>query len=146
MKPSIFDDPKVVERWCGEQRAYVENYLRHERVEHGPVAQTPAWHVAPYLSIWMVESAQKPGQVGWWVVCGDVPADYVSAEYVGSPREAMRTFAARWKRLSASMRQGKPHPEFNIGTPGEWPKLGKLLDTRADLLAKWADDDSAWDK
>ena len=144
MKPSIFDDPKVVEQWCGEQRAHVESYLRQERIEHGPVAQTVAWHAAPYLSVWTVESASKPGKLGWWVACGDMPTDHVSAEYVGTPREALRTFAARWRQLVKAMRRGDPHPELSAGDRAEWPRMAKRLEERADLLTRAADDDATW--
>ena len=82
MRGSHFDNPKVVARWCAEQRAYVEKYLRQNQVAHGPIAASPAWHLAPYLSVWAAESQNPPGQLGWWVICGDVPADYVPAKYV----------------------------------------------------------------
>ena len=62
MKKPDYDDPVVEERWCNEQRANVVKYLRSQKVEHGSIGDWPAWHVAPYVSIWAVESL--PGQNG----------------------------------------------------------------------------------
>ena len=49
-------DPEVEERWCGEQRSRVADYLRSQGVDYGRIGQWPAWHLAPYVSIWAIES------------------------------------------------------------------------------------------
>ncbi len=64
------------ERWCQERRAQVAEYLRREGVRHGRIGEWRAWHVAPYVSVWAIESATLPESVGWWVICGDGPTDY----------------------------------------------------------------------
>jgi hypothetical protein len=61
-----YDDPAVEERWCESRRVEVVDYLRREGVGHRRVGEWPAWHVAPYVSVWAVESRTRPG----WVGCG----------------------------------------------------------------------------
>jgi hypothetical protein len=67
------------EKWCAECRRQVRRYLAGESVQHGRIGSWPAWHVAPYVSVWAIESRARPGCVGWWAICGDVPTDYESA-------------------------------------------------------------------
>lgn len=140
-----YDDPAQEEKWCDERRGEVAAYLRNEGVSHGRIGEWPAWHVAPYVSIWAIESAARPEWVGWWVICGDLPTDYVSADTIKHPRDAMRAISKRWLEVSGYMSRGEKHPTVNIGSPDTWPTLGPLLGSRAETLARWANDDSAWD-
>jgi hypothetical protein len=139
-----YDDPAVDEQWCDERRAQVTAYLRDEGVEHGRVGESPAWHVAPYVSIWAIESRLHPGSVGWWVICGDLPTDYISAAGIRHPREAMRAIAAEWHEAAKLVARGERHSEFPVGQPEEWVSLAPLLETRASMLLQWADDDGLW--
>jgi hypothetical protein len=118
------DDPAVEERWCNERRAQVADYLKREGVTHGRIGEWPAWHTAPYVSVWAIESAKCHESVGWWVICGDLPTDYVSAANVKHPREAMRAISERWLELSGYMIRGEKHPDTTVGTPEEWGEHG----------------------
>jgi hypothetical protein len=141
-----YDDPAVEEHWCNERRAEVAAYLKREAVTHGRIGEWPAWHIAPYVSIWAIESAKRPEWVGWWVICGDLPTDYVSAETIKHPREAMRSISVRWLEVSGYMERGEKHPSINIGSSESWPQLGPLLKSRAQILAKWVGDDNVWEE
>lgn len=140
-----YDDPAQEGRWCEERRAEVAAYLKDEGVAHGRIGEWPAWHVAPYVCIWAVESAARPEWVGWWVICGDLPTDYVSADAIKHPRDAMRAISKRWLEVSGYMSRGEKHPTVNIGSPDTWPTLGPILGSRAETLAKWVNDESAWE-
>jgi hypothetical protein len=139
------DDPAVEMQWCEQRRADVTAYLQRQGVEHGHVGEWPAWHVAPHVSIWAIESKKSPEWVGWWVICGDLPADYVSAESIKHPRDAMRSIAAQWREAARLMASGEIHPDIGIGRPEDWPTLAPLLDARASMLLEWANDDSIWE-
>lgn len=91
-----YDDPEVEASWVSDARTQVAEYLSQQGLEHGPVGDWPAWHLAPMVSIWAVESLEGPGRVGWWVIYGDLPTDYVSGTGIGAPREAVAAFARRW--------------------------------------------------
>jgi hypothetical protein len=144
--PQDYDDPAVEQQWCAEHRLHVIDYLRAEGINHGAVGNWPAWHVAPYVSIWAVESGTRPGFVGWWVICGDLPTDYVSAQSIKHPRDAMRAIAKRWLEQADLMMQGKSHPELRVGRPEDARTLAPLLNSRAAKLLAWSDDPLIWNE
>lgn len=48
------DDSAMEEQWCAERRAQITSYLQSQGLDHGRVGEWPAWHVAPYVSIWAI--------------------------------------------------------------------------------------------
>ena len=141
-----YDDPEIEEQWCTERRAEVAEYLMREGVKHGRVGEWPAWHVAPYVSIWAIESSKQPEYVGWWVLCGDLPTDYISAENIKHPRDAILAIARRWLDASSLMARGEQPPTMSIGPVENGLELAPLLETRANILIKWANDRSLWEE
>ena len=139
-----YDDPAVEEQWCEERRAQVSAYLQGEGVVHGSIGVRPAWHVAPYVSVWAVESKIRPEWVGWWAICGDLPTDYVSAAELKHPREAVRSIASEWLEQARLMRSQDQPDAIRIGRPEDWASLAPLLEARATLLHDFANDDSVW--
>jgi hypothetical protein len=144
MSGDDYDDPKVEARWVGEQREMVERYLEREEVRHGGVGPQPGWFVAPYVAIWRVESTQKPGAAGWWVVSGDLPTDYLSGHDASDTRSVLAGFAVRWQEVSAYMLRGEEHPDMRIGNSENQRELAELLRARSGILQEWADDDTMW--
>jgi Domain of unknown function (DUF4826) len=140
-----YHHPAVEAQWCAERRAEVTTYLQREHVDHGRVGERPAWHVAPHVSVWAIESEKSPGWVGWWVICGDLPTDYVSAETIKHPREAVRAIAEEWREQARLMANVNRHPDTRIGRPEDRASLAPLLAARASKLLELADDDSVWD-
>lgn len=139
------DNPTADDRWCAERRAEVGRYLAGEGVEHGRIGECPAWHVAPYVSIWAIESKANPGSVGWWVICGDLPTDYVSADRIKHPRDALRVIADQWRLLCAAARSGAKASDMWIGhARAISPALIPLLEARAAVLTEWAESPSIW--
>ncbi len=118
------NEPNIEEQWCAARRADVLDYLAREHVSHGQVGDWPAWHVAPYVSIWAIESQARPDWVGWWAIAGDLPTDYISSHDIKDPRAAMAAISSKWLEVSSCMLRGEPHPEIQIGTPKNWPTLG----------------------
>ena len=141
-----YDDPKIEEQWCSERRGEVGAYLAAERVTHGQIGDGPAWHLAPYVSIWAIESHAEPGAVGWWAICGNLPTDYLSAASIKHPRDALLGFISRWRKAAELMARGESLPGFSIGPPAEWPTLSPLLASRAGLLQDMAADTGLWDE
>jgi hypothetical protein len=141
-----YDNPEVDARWCLERRGEIAAYLQREGLTHGEIGDAPAWHVAPYVSVWAIESVAAPGHVGWWAISGDLPNDYVSADRVRTPREAVRAIASRWQEVVAFMSRGEEHPAFRIGAGQPDQGLAPLLASRARLLLDWVDDAELWEE
>lgn len=137
--------PKMEEQWCSERRNEIAAYLAAEHVTHGQIGG-PAWHLAPYVSIWAIESHVAPGYVGWWAICGDLPTDYLSAASIKHPRDALLGFASRWRNAAELMARGESLPGFSIGPPAEWPALSPILASRAELLQDMAADTDLWEE
>lgn len=145
MQTPDYDDPDVEEAWVEQQGREVARYLVTTGVRHGEVSEWPTWHVAPATSIWAIESGKTPGALGWWVISGDHPTDYMSARDANNPRDALRGFAQRWHELATYMKAGKPHPSIVMGSPAQWPELAPMLEGRAKVLSEWAADAALWD-
>jgi len=128
------------EIWCGDRRTQVEVYLSHQGLLHGEIGDWPAWHVAPYVSIWAIESISAPGWVGWWVICGDLPTDYCSADDCRHPRLALKRILDSW---STALDKFKPG-DATIGTTSLAGSLAPLLRDRIGILADFIVDEAAW--
>ena len=146
MNPVNHDDQKADEAWCRQRRAEVVACLQREGLEHGRVGEFPAWHIAPYVSIWAIESLAAPDKVGWWVICGDLPTDYISSTNAKTPRQATSQIARAWLEAAALMTAGVKPAGITIGSVEERPRLGSLLKTRAELLLSWTEDEDVWVK
>jgi hypothetical protein len=148
MTDEIEDDdeeltPEEEEAWCAEQRAEVTAYLaRQTGLTHGAIGEWPAGYLAPYLSIWAVESLRAPGEVGWWAISGDLPTDYCSSAEAPDPRTALRHFAQSWTAALSEMKS----EDTTIGETGLPAELADLLRSRAEFLLDWANDDEAWEE
>jgi hypothetical protein len=147
MKKPDYDDAAVEERWCNEQRANVTDYLRSQKVNHGRIGEWPAWHIAPYVSIWAVESLARPEWIDWWAISGDLPTDYISSADVQPPqhpRKAIRVIAETWLKQVEAWNEGRDYEGIRIAGTHSHQELAPLLESRAKLLFEWAGDDSFW--
>jgi hypothetical protein len=148
METPDYEDPEVERLWCVERRRQVAEYLDAQEVEHGRIGEWPAWHVAPYVSIWAIESLSRPARVGWWAISGDLPTDYISAANIEPPqhpRRALRAFAEQWLIVVDAWHNGREFEGTLItGRTGN-SELAPLLESRARIFLDWSDDDSLWD-
>ncbi len=135
MNEPDYDDPDVEDHWCLARRNEVETYLRRQELAHGELGEWPAWHKAPFVSIWAVENLRRQGWVGWWVVCGDLPTDYIEADDIKRPRAALRAIGERWTRVL----RGEPVTDCHVSK-----ELLPLLESRAGAVLALANDDQAW--
>lgn len=150
MSKPDYDDPDVEQHWCEEQRGVVADYLLSQSVKHCRIGDWPAWHVAPYVAIWAIESLARPEWIGWWVICGDLPTDYISSADVKPPqhpRKAIRVIAERWLKQAKAWMDSRDYEGIRIpGAHSHEKELAPLLATRANLLIEWADNDSLWEE
>jgi len=145
MEEIDWDDESTIKRWCMEQRDNAARYMSEQPVKFGALGEWPAWHVAPYVSVWAVESVKAPGKVGWWVISGDLPTDYTSSAGTSDPRSAVATFSKLWLSAAERMERGEQLDHFTVGNADNALELAPLLKSRATLLSQWANDDSCWD-
>ncbi|KQZ18202.1 DUF4826 family protein [Caulobacter sp. Root1472] len=128
------------EAWCDARRSEVVEYLDRASLHHGEIGEWPAWHIAPYVSLWAIESVIAPGSVGWWALCGDLPTDYCAANDCRSPREAVAKIARTWLK---SVAETAPDDTTLQGL-GLDASLGPMLTSRANALLDWERDPAIW--
>jgi hypothetical protein len=127
MSGDDYDDPTREAQWLVEQRANVERYLKSECLLYCGVASESEWFLAPYVSVWIIESLRVPGAIGWWVISGDLPTDYLSGNDATDARSALAAFANCWREASAYMLRGEDCPKVRIGRAWNRRELGDLL-------------------
>lgn len=132
--------------WCGTQRAQVLAYLFDEGFQSANIGEWPAWHVAPIISVWAVESVERPGSVGWWVVSGDFPTDYTACSGERDPRQALRDIGNRWQKAAAHWTGGQAADGLGLRNAAQEGELAPLLAARSQLFLAMAADDSNWDR
>ena len=130
--------------WCAQRRVQVAEYLSRTGIVRGQIAEAPAWFVFPYVSLWAIESVAAPGYVGWWVICGDCPTDYVPCSGDRTPRSAIREISQRWADAGATMKRAEAPDGFSVGDSADSQELQPLLATRAAILNTWVNDPSLW--
>jgi hypothetical protein len=139
-----YDDEATFDAWCSELRTEIEVYLSSEGYEHGKILEWPAWNVAPHVAVWAIESVTQPGYVGAWVLCGNLPMDYIAGDNLKSPREAMAAIASRWQELIDNMRSGKSTDGVVIETGTEPEQMVAMMESRVGVLRELVDDNEAW--
>lgn len=132
------------ERWCAERRAQLVDYLAAEKCPSTSVGEWPAWHVAPIISLWAVESAKRPGWVGWWAVSGDFPTDYVECGNDRHPRQGLQDIGLRWQDAAKRWLNGEEVHDWHLGDEDEHRSLAPLLARRAEMFLEIAADDANW--
>jgi Domain of unknown function (DUF4826) len=136
----LVSDPMPDEaEWLREQRANVEEYLSREGMQHGGVAEEPAWTVELLVALWAVRAHEPSGTIGWWVITGDVPTDLVSSRDAPDARTALRVFSTRLSEASV-----EDHPEAQARPPEKLQGLARLLRAQAEILRQIAEDDDEW--
>lgn len=138
------EDEHLTDAWRETQRATIARYLADQGCKHGEIAEWPAYNVAPHAGLWAVQSIVHPDLIGWWVVAGDCPTDYVDGVGLPHPRDALRHFGRSWLQLSAAMSRGETLPSVHVGTPETRTSLAPLLERRARRLLDGAES-NYWD-
>lgn len=134
------------EVWVARERQKVLDYLITQKCKHAGVGEWPAFHVDPYVALWAIQSVSHPGRIGWWAISGDLPTDYMSSDSGYHPREALRHFSTEWKDIAEYMKRGEFHPKTKMGKPELWATMSPLLESRAQILKEYADDNDLWEE
>jgi Domain of unknown function (DUF4826) len=144
MKRSL-DGPNEEEAWCAARREQVAAHLKSERTTDLEIGQWPAWHIAPIVSLWALDSTNTSARSGAWAICGDVPTDLIANNTEKTPRSAVRAFAKRWHDAAARITSAEPAQKASPGQSERAYELALFLEVRARQLIDWTNDDSLWD-
>jgi len=133
------------ELWCAEQRQIVADYLTNEGLVSPNVGDWPAWHIAPIVAVWAIESQSQPGEVGWWALSGDLPTDYTTCRDERSPRQALRDIGQKWSEAADVWKNGNRYEGMSLASKELERELAPVLGSRAQTLLEWTSDDEMWE-
>tara|TARA_R110002072_G_scaffold46591_10_gene129199 strand:- start:235330 stop:235848 length:519 start_codon:yes stop_codon:yes gene_type:complete len=141
-----FDDDATFDAWCAVLRAEIEAYLTSECYEYGKILDWPAWNIAPHVAMWAIESSEQPGYVGGWVLCGNLPMDYIEGDNLKNPREAMAAIAARWQDFVDKTRRGESTEGVAVESGDDPEQMLAMMESRIGILLEIVADDEAWEE
>lgn len=137
-------NPAQEQVWLAEVEEQFIEYLLMHNLDVRPLDRMAEWSFPPKVALW---SVQLSPQAQVWIICGDVPTDFIVIQGTASPRDVMIQICDRWDEVSASLKSGRQHPTIRIGegdSPAQLEELGTLLDLRAKLLRNWVQDPKIW--
>ena len=80
--------------WVREQFQRANKHLAEKGVLFDSVVIQESKYLAPYVAIWKIKAMD--GKF-FWVISGDVPADFMPYEAEKTARNALRGFSLRWQ-------------------------------------------------
>lgn len=147
--PDPYDDPDVAAEWCGRYHAKLLAHLAAEGIAHGNVNHEPVAYAPPIAAVWAVESEEREGAIEWWALNGECPSMLVSTEDVPNPRDFLRGISRKWNAEVDALEVANQQTE-EAEKAGDEPRLRLqpfyMRRRYAEILERWAADDSAWDE
>jgi len=99
--------------WVKEQFQRANKHLAEQGVLFESVVTQESRYLAPFVAIWKIKASDGKS---YWVISGDVPADFMPYATEKTAREALRGFSLRWQmqadRILHSGSQDKTQHEF----------------------------------
>ena len=136
-------DPAEEQEWLDEQEQNVLRYLNSENIAADGDLQIE-WCIAPIVALWRADCGDETQM---WIICGDLPTDFVRDSAIVDGRQAMKALCRRWLEVAGYLLQGAQHPKIQMGSglgAAEMKELGNLLQRRAMMLQEWTVNDAKW--
>ncbi|MCL1126792.1 DUF4826 family protein [Shewanella surugensis] len=131
------EQDKLRQEWIQTQFQKANKFLAEKGILPSKVHPESSRYLAPFVAIWKIES-KKPIKQTFWVMSGDLPADYVDINVAATARDALRHFSMVWQMKAENIRQSTL-----INDPTQ-AKFAQLLVSRAESLYQIHNDDKLW--
>ena len=140
---------KLEENGPDELQAWVKQRLNvavRELINNGVfesllVEAKPAW-VWPFEVLIGKVREHGSAKIFEWLICGEVPTDFVHSTVASTPRQAARYFAMKWQLEAA--RQQELAGQESTAQVAESREPGSQLADQAETLYALADDERLW--
>lgn len=136
-QPSKEEQDKLRQEWIQTQFQKANKFLAEKGILPSKVHPESSRYLAPFVAIWKIES-KKPTKQTFWVMSGDLPADYVDINVAATARDALRHFSMIWQMKAENIRQSAL---MNDPTQA---KFAQLLVSRAESLYQIHNDEKLW--
>ncbi len=120
--------------WVRQQWQQANKYLAENGVIADTLDQNVSRYLVPALALWRITGADGKS---YWVINGELPADFILADHAVDAREALRYFSLKWQMQSANIAD-------NEESTDEQKTRAGLLENRAEFLYRFYEDDTLW--
>ncbi|MGI2261538.1 DUF4826 family protein [Shewanella sp. GXUN23E] len=128
---------QMQQQWVREQFQKANKFLAEKGVIPGKVLTDQSRYLVPFVAVWKMEASQ-PKKHQYWVISGDLPTDYVSADVAPTAREAIKHFSLTWQLKAENLIQS------GVVRDPTQAKFANLLVARAQSLYKMQEDEKLW--
>lgn len=120
--------------WVREQFQRANQHLASEGVLFESVVVEESRYLAPLVAMWKIKSQQ---QEFFWVISGDVPADFIPAKVAKTARDAFRHISLKWQlKAEGVMASADNDPQAK--------QLAEHLISKAETLYTLYEDEKLW--
>lgn len=123
-----------LENWVREQFQRANKHLAESGVLFDSVVTEESVYLAPFLAIWKIKSTDNKY---YWVICGDVPCDFMPFEHEKTAREAIKHFSMVWQLKAEKIRQSGTTDQTQV-------EFAQLLEKKAESLYEVQSRDDLW--
>ncbi len=120
--------------WVRENFQRANQHLAENGVLFDSVVVEASRYLAPFVAVWKIKSQQ--GKF-FWVISGDLPADYMPFETATDVRGALKRFALTWQLKAENIMT-------STGLDETQQNFAKLLADRAYSLHELSEQDTLW--
>ena len=117
--------------WVREQFQRANKHLAEKGVLFDTVSTEESRYLAPYIAVWKIKAID--GQF-FWVISGDVPADFMPYESEKTARDSLSAFSMRWQLQAENILQNG----LNDQTQKDFAQL--LITKAEDIYGLFAND------
>lgn len=120
--------------WAKEQFQKANRHLADNGLLFQSVIAEESRYLAPLVAVWKINTNDNKQ---FWVISGDLPVDYVSANVAEDARGALKHFALKWQLQAENVRNqmGNDKTQLDYAT---------LLEARAENLFELESNERLW--
>lgn len=120
--------------WINEQLQKANKHLAENGIVVSTVDETVSRYLLPFFAVWKVKANDKKV---YWVLSGDLPADFIAGDNAKNAREALRHFALSWQIKAENLVRSGVADQTQMQFAG-------ILQNRAEKLHDFAEEDAIW--
>lgn len=120
--------------WVKAQFQRANKHLAEQGVLFESVVTKESRYLAPFVAIWKIKTSD--GKF-YWVISGDVPADFMPYAAEKTARDALRGFSLRWQLQADNILHSGSHDKTQH-------EFAERLITKAEQIYDLFSNDQAW--
>lgn len=123
-----------LQEWVRQQFQRANAHLAENSILFETVVTEESRYLAPIVAVWKIKDRNNDF---YWVICGDVPADYVQASRAKDAREVLRHFSMAWQLKAENILANEKSDQVQ-------KDYANLLISKAEVLYETQSNDEWW--